>query len=56
VLETETQREFKNPKLKSISYLKHIEQNLLGRYAYTPKQSAPRGTSKFYTIKFDFYL
>ncbi|CAF0721757.1 unnamed protein product [Rotaria sp. Silwood1] len=43
VIETEMQHEFKNPKLKSIQHLKHIEQNRLGRYAYTPKQYPPRG-------------
>ncbi len=56
MLETETQREFKNPQLKSISYLKHIEQNRYGRYAYTPKRIAPRGTSKLHIIKFYLYL
>jgi len=51
VLETETQREYKNPKLKSIQHLKHIEQNQYGRYAYTPKQIPPRGTSKIYIVE-----
>jgi len=55
-METETQREFKDPKLKSIQHLKHIEQNRYGRYAYTPKQSPPRGTSKLYIIEFYLYL
>jgi hypothetical protein len=56
VMETETQREFKDPKLKSIQHLKHIEQNRYGRYAYTPKQSPPRGTSKLYIIKYYLYI
>jgi hypothetical protein len=42
--ETETQAQFKNPKLRSIAHLKHIEENLKGRYAYTPTRVAPRGT------------
>lgn len=42
------QREFKNPKSKSIEYLKHIEQNRLGRYAYTPKQVPPRGAGEYF--------
>lgn len=42
--ETETQAQFKNPKLRSITHLKHIEENLKGRYAYTPTRVAPRGT------------
>lgn len=44
VMETETQRAFQNPKLKSIQHLKHVEQNRMGRYAYTPRQNPPRGT------------
>jgi hypothetical protein len=55
-LETETQREFKDPKLKSIQYLKHIEQNRYGRYAYTPKQTAARGTCKLYIIEIHVYI
>jgi hypothetical protein len=50
VIETEAQREFKNPKLKSIHYLKHIEANRYGRYAYTPDQLPPTGTGKLYFI------
>lgn len=45
-METETQRQFQNPNLRSIQHLKHIERNLYGRYAYTPKQNPPRGASK----------
>jgi hypothetical protein len=52
VTDTETQREYKNPKLKSIQYLKHIEQNRFGRYAYTPKQNPPRGSGNLYIIEF----
>ena len=43
VLDTETQREYRNPNAKSIDNLKHIEGNRLGRYAYTPKQGPPNG-------------
>lgn len=46
VTKTEAQHEFQNPKVKSIQHLKHIEQNRLGRYAYTPRQNPPRGTCK----------
>ena len=52
VIETETQYAYKSPKLRSITYMKHIEQNRLGRYAYSPKQVAPRGTSNRYTLLF----
>lgn len=46
VVETETQSQFKNPKLKSIQHLKHIEENRKGRYAYTPSRVAPRGAGE----------
>ena len=48
VTNTETQREFNNPKLRSIHHLKHIEENRKGRYAYTPNRVAPRGAGKLF--------
>jgi len=36
--------------------LKHIEQNRFGRYAYTPKETAPKGTSKFYMKEIYFSI
>lgn len=48
VINTETQREFNNPKLRSIHHLKHIEENRKGRYAYTPNRVAPRGAGKLF--------
>lgn len=46
VKDTETQREYQNPDVKSIDHLKHIEENRHGRYAYTPNQNAPNGICK----------
>ncbi len=48
VTDTETQREYQNPNVKSINHLKQIEANRHGRYAYTPNQTAPSGICKFY--------
>lgn len=45
------QHEFKNPKQRSIEHLKHIEQNRLGRYAYTPRTNPPRGAGKLFCYK-----
>lgn len=45
--DTETQREFKHPSMKSIDHMKHIEENRLGRYAYSPNQHPPNGICKF---------
>jgi len=47
VTDTETQRAYQNPNVKSIDHLKHIEENRHGRYAYTPNQVAPSGICKF---------
>ena len=44
--DTETQREYRNPNVKSIEHLKHIEKNRYGRYAHTPDQPPPNGICK----------
>jgi hypothetical protein len=52
VTNTETQREYQNPNVKSIEHLKHIEENRHGRYAYSPNQNPPNGICQLYLIIF----
>lgn len=53
VKDTETKREFQSPQTKSIENLKKVEENRLGRYAYSPNQNPPCGIRKF---KRSFFL
>ena len=47
VKDTETKREFQNPQTKSIENMKKVEENRLGRYAYSPNQHPPCGIRQF---------
>ena len=47
VTDTETQRQYQNPNVKSINHLKDVEENRHGRYAYSSNQTAPNGICKF---------
>ena len=46
VTDTETQREYQNPTVKRVNDLRHIEENRLGRYAYSQNRSPPNGICK----------
>ncbi|CAF1245041.1 unnamed protein product [Adineta steineri] len=51
VTDTETQREYQNPTIKRIEYLKQTEQNLYGRFAHTPNRTPPSGIIPTYNTK-----
>ena len=50
VTDTETQREYKHPKMKSLDHMKSIEEKRLGRYAFSPNQHPPNGICKLDSI------
>ncbi|CAF2683406.1 unnamed protein product [Rotaria sp. Silwood2] len=51
VTDTETQREYKNPNVKSVEHLKHIEENRHGRHAYIPDKKPPNGILPTFNAK-----